>query len=133
MDKIEKIIREGKLLAQIIRGSQRVNKTTFFTSPQAYLQLGCVVYPANTIIKRHIHKNILRKLDRTEEILIVQKGRCVLDIYDDKKEFVVSKNLKKGDVVILVSGGHGFRLLSATILLEIKQGPYTDQDEKERF
>ena len=133
MNKIEKIINRGKLLAQIIKGSKKINKTTFFTSSEANLQIGYVVYPANTSIKRHIHKKVVRKLDRTEEILIVKKGKCVIDLYDDKKKFVVSKRLSAGDIIILVSGGHGFKLLEDTVLVEIKQGPYGGIAEKERF
>lgn len=133
MSKSQKIVAGGKLLAQIIKRDKKVKKTAFFTSPDANLQIGHVVYPANTSIKRHLHKPILRKLDHTEEILIVKKGKCVVDLYDDKKEFVVSKRLSEGDIIILVSGGHGFRLLEDTILLEIKQGPYGGIAEKERF
>jgi hypothetical protein len=35
--------------------------------------------------------------------------------------------------VIFVDGGHGFRILEDTVLLEVKQGPYTGLEEKEFF
>jgi len=38
-----------------------------------------------------------------------------------------------GDVVLMVGGGHGFRMLEDTLFLEVKQGPYLDREEKERF
>jgi hypothetical protein len=38
-----------------------------------------------------------------------------------------------GDVVVLLDGGHGFRMLEDTVLLEIKQGPYSGLGEKEQF
>jgi hypothetical protein len=41
--------------------------------------------------------------------------------------------LETGDIILLVAGGHGFRCLEDTVLLEIKQGPYTGLVEKEAF
>ena len=35
--------------------------------------------------------------------------------------------------MLMVGGGHGFRMLEDTVFLEVKQGPYTGLDEKERF
>ena len=32
----------------------------------------------------------------------------------------------------IMDGGHGFKMLDDTMFLEIKQGPYTVVDEKER-
>ena len=41
--------------------------------------------------------------------------------------------MKTGDVMVMVSGGHGFRMIENTVFLEIKQGPYIGIDEKKRF
>jgi hypothetical protein len=46
---------------------------------------------------------------------------------------VAPRELNVGDVMLMVGGGHGFRMLEDTVLLEIKQGPYTGENEKERF
>jgi hypothetical protein len=35
--------------------------------------------------------------------------------------------------MIMVGGGHGFRMTEDTVLLEVKQGPYPGVQEKERF
>ena len=35
--------------------------------------------------------------------------------------------------MLMVGGGHGFRIVEDTVFLEIKQGPYQGQEEKERF
>ena len=66
-------------------------------------------------------------------MLIIKKGRCQIDIYNNERELVVTRELAEGDIMLMVSGGHGFRLLEDTILLEVKQGPYTGLEEKERF
>jgi hypothetical protein len=46
---------------------------------------------------------------------------------------VDSREIKEGDIILMVNGGHGFRMIEDTVFLEVKQGPYTGIDEKERF
>jgi hypothetical protein len=69
----------------------------------------------------------------TQEVIIVRSGRCEIDLYDSDRRHVATRELDTGDVIIIASGGHGFRMLEDTVLLEVKQGPYTGLDEKERF
>ena len=44
-----------------------------------------------------------------------------------------SRILKSGDVILLVSGGHDFEMLEDTEMIEVKQGPYAGEDDKECF
>jgi hypothetical protein len=62
-----------------------------------------------------------------------RKGKVEVRFFNDAKEFISKTIIQTGDVLMLVSGGHGFTMLEDTILLEIKQGPYTGLVEKERF
>jgi hypothetical protein len=66
-------------------------------------------------------------------VLLVRKGRCEVDIYDHAKELVATRELREGDILLLIDGGHGFRMLEETVFVEIKQGPYVGLNEKERF
>ncbi len=129
----EQVTWNGKALAYIIRAEMSPEKTTFLTPPDFNLQVGFVVYPAGGEIARHVHCPIERQIKGTAELLIVKKGRCLIDIYNNEQELVVTRELRTGDVILMVDGGHGFRMLEDTVLLEIKQGPYTGLDEKERF
>ena len=45
----------------------------------------------------------------------------------------MSENLLKGDVIILISCGHGFFMEKESELIEVKQGPYLEEKDKERF
>jgi len=130
---IEQVVWEGKPLALIIRADFNPQKTTFLTPLDFNLQLGFVVYPAQGEILRHVHRPLERHVVGTTEVLAVKKGRCEIDIYNDQRELVATRELRTGDVMLMVGGGHGFRMIEDTILLEIKQGPYTGIDEKERF
>jgi hypothetical protein len=133
METIESISAGNVTLAYIIRREAEPGKTTFVTPDELTFQAGFIVYPAGAQITSHIHKPIARHLTGTSEVLIVKKGRCEVDLYTQEKEFVTTRELRTGDVLLLLAGGHGFRLLEDTVFLEIKQGPYTGLDEKERF
>lgn len=133
MDPIEHITWQDTALCYIIRGTFLPERTTFLTRPEFKQQVGYVVYPAGGEVKRHVHKPLERHLVGTSEVLVVKQGRCLIDIYNDDRELVATRELSTGDVMLMVGGGHGFRMLEDTILLEIKQGPYTGLDEKEHF
>jgi len=132
-DLVEKIMWGDVPLAYIIRGDLIPSRTTFLTPPQFKQQVGFVVYPAGGEIQRHVHRPLSRHLIGTSEVLIVRRGRCEIDIYNDDRELVATRELREGDVMLMVGGGHGFHMLEDTVFLEVKQGPYTGQDEKERF
>lgn len=133
MSSIEHITWGDQPLCIIIRAGFRPERTTFVTPPEFKQQVGFVVYPAGGEIKRHVHRPLERHLVGTSEVLVVQQGRCLIDIYNDDRELVATRELCPGDVMLMVGGGHGFRMLEDTVLLEIKQGPYTGLDEKEHF
>lgn len=123
----------GRPLAYIIRASLMPERTTFLTPDDFKQQVGFVVYPAGGEIARHTHRPIERRLVGTSEVLVVRKGRAEVDIFDDDRTLVTTRELRLGDVMLMMGGGHGFRILEDTVFLEIKQGPYTGVDEKERF
>jgi hypothetical protein len=132
-DLVEIISHDGRPLTYIIRGSSQPEQTTFLTPPEFKQQVGYVVYPKGGEVQRHIHRSIERHLIGTSEVLLIKKGHCFIDIYTDNRELVGTRELFAGDLMLMVGGGHGFRMLEDTVFLEIKQGPYAGVDEKERF
>lgn len=130
---LERITSNGVPLCYLIRSHSVPDKTTFLTPPEFKQQVGYVVYKTGTEIARHIHRSIERKLVGTSEVLIVKSGHCLIDIYNDERELITTRHLYESDIMLMVGGGHGFRMLEDTVLLEIKQGPYLGIDEKERF
>lgn len=133
MDSVEHISCEGKTLAYIIRAEMIPEKTTFLTPSDLKMQVGFVAYPAEGVVPRHIHIPIERHLIGTSEVLIVKKGCCQVDLYNDDRILVETRKLRTGDILLIVSGGHSFKMFEDTVFLEIKQGPYMGIDEKERF
>ena len=133
MEPLERIYSEGTLLAYIIRVKMKPEKTTFLTPSDFNLQLGFVVYPAGGSVTPHVHLPVERTIVVTCEVLVVKKGRCEIDIYNDERQLVLTRELREGDVVLTVGGGHGFRMFEDTVLMEVKQGPYVETGDKVRF
>jgi hypothetical protein len=133
MEHVEHIVWDGKPLAYIIRAEMTPQKTTFLTPSEFKQQVGFVVYPAGGEILRHVHLPLERHLVGTSEVLILRRGRCEIDIYNNQRELVATRQLHQGDIMLMIDGGHGFRMLEDTVFLEVKQGPYTGIEEKERF
>ncbi|MFA5314215.1 MAG: hypothetical protein WC375_13015 [Methanomassiliicoccales archaeon] len=123
----------GNPLCYIVRGSLAPQQTTFITPPEFKQQVGFVAYPAGSEIPRHSHLPLERHLVGTAEVLVVRQGRCLLDVYDEDRRLVATREVAANDVVLLIDGGHGFRMLEDTLFLELKQGPYLGINEKERF
>jgi len=130
---LEHISSNNETLAYIIRAELMFPATTFVTPPEFQQQVGFIVYAAGSEIARHEHLPLERRIVGTSEVLIVRQGRCQIDIYDNRRDLVATRELHRGDIVLMVNGGHGFRLLEDTVLLEIKQGPYVGLKEKEHF
>ena len=133
MSDVELIGSRDQPLAYIVRAQADSETTRFLTPDTLNLQLGFVVYPAGGEIARHVHRPVERVTRGTAEAVLVRSGRCELDLYDDGGARIASRELRAGDLALIVGGGHGYRMLEDTVLLEVKQGPYTGLGEKERF
>jgi hypothetical protein len=128
------IISDGDTpLVYFIKASWTPDCTEFLTPDYFGQQIGMIVYSKDSAIQPHIHLPVKREVHGTTECIIVRKGRCALDIFNQHKVFIRSLDLSVGDVALLIGGGHGFRMYEDTILFEIKQGPYVGIIDKERF
>lgn len=130
---VERITWEGKLLACVVRAEAQVNRTEFLTPPEYNFQLGFVKHAAGGEITPHRHPLAERRIVSTFEVLLVREGRCEVDIYNDERERIATRELRAGDVLLITAGGHGYRMLEDTVLLELKQGPYAGPNEKEQL
>lgn len=130
---VEHITWHNQHIATIIRTGFLPPKTTFVTPDDYYQQAGFVVYPQGGAVQRHIHLPLQRHLVGTPETLLVRQGQVEADLYALDRSYLGTWVLNEGDLLLLVGGGHGFRFLEDTVLLEIKQGPYTGLKEKEQF
>lgn len=133
LELVEEIRQDDQVLAIIIRHEHRPDQTAFVTPEDYKQQVGFIVHPQGHEIARHTHRAIERNMVGTSEVVVVRTGRCEVDLYGDDHSLVATRELRTGDVMLMVGGGHGFRMLEDTVFLELKQGPYLGVDEKELF
>ena len=66
-------------------------------------------------------------------MLFIKSGRVRVDFYDNEQHYLQSRVLEQGDVILLADGGHGFKMLEQSEIIEVKQGPYNGERDKVRF
>ncbi|MBO5674431.1 MAG: hypothetical protein J6S09_09115 [Paludibacteraceae bacterium] len=95
--------------------------------------MGYMNRPTDYIIAPHVHNLVERKVELTQEVLIVRSGKVRVDFYDDDRNYIESRIIQTGDVCLLANGGHGFKVLEQAEMIEVKQGPYCGEMDKVRF
>jgi len=130
---IEKIICKNTLLAIIIGNSHCKEGIEFFTDNDFSQQLGYMNRSEGYIIPPHKHNLIERKVMFTQEVLYIKSGKVRVDFYDLEQNYFESRLLLPGDVILLASGGHGFKMLESTEMIEVKQGPFCGDKDKVHF
>ena len=85
------------------------------------------------IIKPHKHKKRATKIFYTTEVIIIFKGSLRVDFYDQKQKYLFSKIIKEKEIIMLVHGGHGFKVLKSVEMIDVKQGPYSIKEDKIKF
>lgn len=123
----------GKLMALWVHGDFRPDRSVFLTPDSFLQQLGFIAREKGGEIEPHFHTPRPRELVGTSEFLLLKKGRVSVDLYDRSKAFVANFIMEKDDILLLVSGGHGFTFLEEGFFIEVKQGPYIGEKEKVRF
>src|SRR5262249_39753166 len=130
---LEKIVHNGEMLALIVRDKYSKPGISFFTPDDLSQQLAYIQHPAGKVIEAHFHNPVLRTVAYTQETLLIKRGRLRVDFFDGQQNYLESRELEAGDVILLVKGGHGFEVLEQLEMIEVKQGPYAGEGDKTRF
>ena len=124
---------DNLLLAIIIFSNYKKEGIEFFTPNDFSQQLGYMKRPKGYTIKPHMHNDIPRKVNLTQEVLFIKSGQVKVNFYSIKKVYLESKVLNQGDVILLAQGGHGFEIIQDAEIIEVKQGPYSGDIDKTHF
>jgi hypothetical protein len=130
---IDRIIHSDRQLAIILRADYHAEGIQFFTPDDFSQQLGYMNRPRGYVIPPHVHNPVAREVQFTKEVLIIRSGKVRVDFYDDDQNYLESRILNQGDIVLLAFGGHGFEMLESSEIVEVKQGPYAGEGDKTRF
>ena len=133
MGMVEEVKKKEKLLAMIIRSNYQCEGVDFITPNEYSQQVAYVHHPTGKVIDAHVHNLVYRNVVFTQEVLIIKKGILRVDFYDEYEDYLESRDLYAGDIILLVSGGHGFKVIEEVEMVEVKQGPYSGEQDKKRF
>lgn len=121
----EVIEKNGQIFALVFRKSHRPDGVNFLTPDDYTLQVGMIEHPAGRHIRDHVHNpKIHYEVDTTQEFLYIEKGKIKATIYDFDWSVIKEVILEAGDILLQVSGGHGFDVIEPCYLIEVKQGPF---------
>lgn len=127
---IDRVSSDDELIALIVRSKFHSDGIEFFTPDSFSQQLGYMNRPEGYRIPAHKHTLQPREVNVTNEVLFVKSGRVRVDLYNSHSDYVSSRVLAAGDIILLISGGHGFEMLEATEMIEVKQGPFVGAEDK---
>ena len=130
---MEQIIYQDQLLAVIISHKFDKSGIHFFTPNELSQQLAYMRHPKGKIIQPHVHNAVPREVLYTQEVLFLKRGKLRVDFYNDQQKYLESRMLEGGEVILLVTSGHGFAVLEEVEMIEVKQGTYLGEQDKTRF
>ena len=131
---IEKILYKNKLFALIVKSNYRKKRgINFFTPNNTTQQFGYIKHKKGHVIEPHQHNKRLTKILSTTEVILLLKGILRVDFYENQKKYLFSKIINAKDIIMLVHGGHGFKVLKNAEMIEVKQGPYSLAKDKIKF
>jgi len=136
----------GSLLAIIDSVDNFEEGLMFYGDRMDDIQVGKFRYNKDHILRSHQHKFRPKLARKTQEIMIVFKGSCLVRTFpehqipgNNKLDHDVSpideSVLKVGEFYISYYGGCGFRILEDdTRMMEVKNGPHdVNNDDEERM
>ncbi len=130
---VQQIVHDSELLALVLSHRFAEPGIHFFTPSELSQQLAYMKYDAGKCIPAHVHNPVHRDVFYTQEVLFIKKGKLRVDFYSTQQEYLESRVLEAGDVILLITGGHGFEVLEDLEMVEVKQGPYVGDQDKTRF
>ena len=130
---IDVIKHRGKTIAIIVRKDYCKDGIEFITPKDFSLQLGHMTRPAGYKVVPHTHNPVRRETIGTQEVLFLKSGRVRVDFYSFEQEYLESREMSAGDLILLAGAGHGIKVLEKSTIVEVKNGPFVEGADKGRF
>lgn len=119
---------QGNLLAYTITDAWPEGLCAY-SDEADYIQTLTWNYNEGKHLAAHQHLNVPREAAFTQEAVVMVRGRMRTTVFDEQRNLVAEVELRQGDAMVLLRGGHGYDILEdGTRVLEIKNGPYPGAD-----
>jgi hypothetical protein len=116
--------------AILIKADESVSGIEFFSPSDFSQQIGLMTRPAGYKVPAHIHNLVERKIEHTQEVLMIRRGSCEVILFNELNTVSHNLVLEVGDVILLAHGGHEINMITECEILEVKQGPYAGNMDK---
>ena len=126
---IEQITDNGSIIATIIKAGFTKKGEQFFTPNEFSQQLGYMNRPKGYRVEAHTHKQVHQQVVLTQEVLYVKSGTIKVGLFTDTFKFIKECTLTEGDFILLASGGHSVEMMEDSEIIEVKQGPYSQENK----
>ena len=124
---MQEIKKDGIIYAIFIETKNLENGVKWYTGPEETLQVCTRKYRGAKVkhLQHHYHEKIVREIIETQECYILIEGRLSAKLYDNKKRMFRELDMREGDILILLRGGHGFTIHSdRCTIYEIKAAKF---------
>ena len=108
MDMVETITHNEQIYGIIISKDYTKEGIDFFTPDSFSQQMGYMNRPQGYIIAPHVHNLVTRKVELTQEVLIVKRGKIRVDFYDDMQAYLESRIITAGGNYLFAPRRRGF-------------------------
>lgn len=119
------VIEYGKTkYAEVIRATERVTRTTFFSPPESSFQFGLLAHEKGFVEAPHFHAAATRTISDLQQMFVVQRGVVAVTLYSDEGDLLCEITLTAGDAIVLIHGVHAVRVIEDMQCISVKQGPF---------
>tara|TARA_S200000501_G_C20580867_1_gene637188 strand:- start:7 stop:402 length:396 start_codon:yes stop_codon:yes gene_type:complete len=125
--------KNNNLLAIVNKKIDDTKSKNFLTSDEMSMQFATFNLKKGEEIKRHIHNKQERMIETTAEAITILEGSMKVNLYDYEHKLLEQVTLNKHESIILFEGGHGLIMEEDCRFLEVKQGPYDQENDKYHF
>lgn len=127
---MKRLIRGKEVYAFVLSDVDFQPGAKFVSETDWPLQVGLMTLPSGHAIAAHAH--LLREgsqVQSTQEFLFVVSGKMEVDFFDEVGQHFQTETLRQGQALFHIRGGHAFRFLEPTRLIEVKSGPYMGREK----
>jgi len=125
---MKRVIRNNLTYALILSSSDFQPGVKFVSEPEWSLQVGLLEWPRAHALSAHVHLPHNPGQVQHQEFLFVVSGEMEVEFFDETGFRLQTEILGPGQALLQVRGGHGFRFLAETRLIEVKSGPYRGRE-----
>jgi len=120
----EKIYHDGELIASIIRPLLSKDGLSFYTDDENFMQVGVWNYEKGKKLPAHYHNEFSREAFKTNEAVIVLKGKIECNLYTEDGDLIKKVTVCKDEMIVQFNGAHEYLINEDSIVIETKNGPY---------